>query len=300
MSRLHTRMVFTPTGPTHIFHAMVARINKAIAEWSGGSFVYRFENTLATQADHRWRDDRMAVSTQNLEEMYALGLAPTSPAVLRDLGFPPGIGVEYQQGRSLADHYWQLWGLGRYFGDWPPPYPEGTEANSYAAYTRPARPNLGVPIEHPYVVLSRVAEDIHTGRNMVIRGDDLRQEAALYGMFARMILPAEQEFAAQYFLPRWGMCDDLGQPVVISSSSYQDYPNMPGMVRDVLDAERTGDELFEWMDRHLLKPGTEENFLSTPEAACRLLTNNPIPLKSWLDFIQKGHRRKQSYKGGRG
>ncbi len=295
--RFHTRIVFTPTGPLHIFHAYLWRVCREVGRYTGGSSTIRFECTLATQTALTARDDRMAVCEDNLRELYALGLEPTEPAILAELGFPPGIGVRYQYGGGeLAKHYWRLWKEEQDFGPWPPPYPEGQWCNQEASYWQP-----GIPVsEHPYTVLMRVAEDLETGRNLIIRGEDLLPETALYTYFAQRILRDRERRGLPLlaYLPRWGLVNDQGLPVAVSSGDYK--PGAPGFLCDVLAAGRTGDELFEWMDRRLLVNPLVEGvgFPSDPGELSRFFKREPIALKDWHNFIWAGHRRKQE--GGRG
>jgi len=285
--RFHTRFVVTPTGKLHIFHALLVRINRVLAHYSGGSFVLRFENTLATQAGPEWRSDRIPVCEDNLRELEALGLGPTPPAVLRDLGLPPNIGVRYQYGGGeLAQHYWRLWRLNEDFGEWPAPYLPEQWNNQESVWWNPA-PFGG---EHPYVVLLRVVEDLTTGRNLIIRGEDLLPESALYSYFAQRILRDRERLPAQCYLPRWGMVNEQGQAVSVSGSDWR--RGAPGFLCDVLEAGRTADELFEFLDRHMLARPLGDCFPAVPRELWSLYKPDPLPLKAWYDFIWAGHQRK--------
>lgn len=286
MPRLHTRLVFTPTGPAHLGHAYLARINRELAIQSGGSFTYRFENVLAAVSNAKWRDDRLRQSEENLADMAALGLAPTPPALLRELGFDPGIGYSYQSGSSLALHYYRLWGLAEVFGDWPPPYPEGAVDNEEAIYLKGA----GETIVHPYVILERVVADIHTGRNCVVRGEDLRRESCAYGMFAHMVLRNWQgggraAAPAQHFLPLLKRGNGAPEgPQLLSSSTTATTGNM--FIRDVREAGRSGEELWGFLDAYTTKaPWRPEGWGGPEGVRANLLAEPVIPQGAWDAFL---------------
>jgi hypothetical protein len=275
--RAHTRFVFTPTGPAHLFHAVVAGINRRLALATGGSFTYRFENVLAAQGAGN-RDDRMAVCCDNLEDMRAMGLSPSEPGVLRDLGFDPGIAVQHQQGRLLATHYWRLWGLEHYFGTWPPPYLEGQRENP-CVYLQDG---LALTI-HPYIVLSRVTEDIATGRNCIIRGADLLPETSLYAMFAQMILEGRAPLPVQHYVPRLSMVD--GEGALIPIASHQWRAGGPGFLRRVRQTGKPPEEFFEYLDHYTFRGHKWDSAWQDPATVITQVSPDPWPLDGWTEFL---------------
>ncbi len=283
--RLHTRFVFTPTGPAHLGHAYLARLNKELAVQTGGTFVYRFENVSASSSMACWRDDRLAQSEANLKEMTAIGLGPSSPETLREQGFDPGIGYIYQSDSGIARHYYKLWGLEKFFGSWPPPYPEGAYCNSEAIYLDDRSDHHS---EHPYVILERAAQDVQTGRNLVLRGEDLIRELCSYSMFSTMILRDHRErLPQQWYLPLIKR-ENKGELVTLSSSNADLTGNM--YIQDFLaarpDDNGVGEELFAFLDAYTTKePWPPKSLRQITTVKANLVSNPVVPQKEWDKFL---------------
>lgn len=241
----HTRFVFTPTGPAHIGHAFMARINRELARRTGGTFVYRVEDILAAVAGAAdWRHGRREVGQENVASLEALGLTASPPEELVAQSFEAASGLRWQSEHlEMTQFYWRQFGFARWFGPWPLPAIPGQN------YER-ASVMIATHALHPFPTLHRVVEDYVTGRTAIVRGLDIMEESALYGTLSRMVgsgfLAAREP--EQCYLP---LVYKAGGKK-LSSSDPQN--TKPMFVRDVLEAGRTGEELFSWLDSKLLNP----------------------------------------------
>ena len=317
--RIHTRFVVTPTGPLHIVHALVAWLNKVLAVGSGGTFTIRFETVLAANSLREFREGRQEVCWQNLAELEALGLGPSPAAHLRARGLPPGCGLRYQEGNGVTGHYYRLWGLEDVYGPWPPLGSEEAVNNFEAVYL--AGPS-GVLAEHPYVILNRVVDDITTGRNVIIRGDDLRGETALYLDFAYRILHDRGKLPRLYYIPEVVREVDPAKAAPCAGGPKPEYKRlsssggagvngsmtiadllrlkrgkMPKSLRDeekreawlTADNARIAGELVEFFGRHLTVDGAWPGKLGAggPESLLVSLLDRPVLRDiDWDEFLK--------------
>ena len=272
--RVHSRFVFTPTGPTHIGHAFLWRINYQLAQRTGGSCDLRFEPALAATSLNKWADTR-AICEDNLRDIERLGLPPST--------------VYWREHEETLRFYWQLWDLDREFGEtYPPPYTPAMKGNSEAIYWAAAgNSTLNVPcLDHPAIILQRVIDDLATGRNQITRGQDLMGETDLYGYFAMRILRDRARLPRLYYIPTLRMEDSKGVAVVMSSSD----PSGPILLQNVWEAGRTPEELFRWLDQRTYKSGAWDVNWTGPEPVIVDLLPSPIvlELREWKRFLKTG------------
>ncbi len=324
--KLHTRFVFTPTGPAHIGHVYLARFCKLLADRTGGSFVYRFEDVLAMQSEGHGKAPQFEApplgmtgahywAEKNIEEMEAIGLAATAPDVLREMGFSPGIRVKRQSGNGLTDWYWELWGCDKIWGNWPaykPPgkltnQPDGVYWDKYSMQTLGNCAFAGMPQnEHPYIILNRCVEDLDTGRNCILRGEGLREEAALYSFFAQRILNGSStEIPRLYYLHELQHDGEAFEWGIGPAPLHQETPGLERghlkfsssdrvntgnyYVRDVLEAGREPEELFHFLDAVCLNGMHAPDLCGLMGGLLPNLPRDPVIKDAdWNAFLEKG------------
>ncbi len=278
----HTRFVFTPTGPAHIAHAFIAWVNKVI----GRTFTYRFECSLAAQQSRAWRDDRTACCEDNLADMVALGLGPSPAEELRAQGMEPQWSVLYEYGNGITAWYYRHLDLERTFGKWPCYLAPQEDRNNEAIYLG----SWGLAVaEHPWIILNRVVMDLTTGRNWIIRGDDLRSECSMYAMLATQITGDRYSIPSMVYLPT------LYWEKPPKKTHYAPSSSMPektaGMfVKDVLAAGRTAEELFALFERICFVPKVWAPKRRTYDGLVGDVCRKQVIIKNrdWQQFMESG------------
>ena len=270
----HTRLVITPTGPVHIGHAHIARLNRRLAFDTGGTFVYRFEDKMAETTG--FKTGREEVCDANLHDLAAFGLGPTPAEDLVAHGFDGNWGCLLQGDCGLTHFWYRRLGFQEFFGVWPPPCSDEAPRNY-----RSVSGDTVDRVVHPFVILERAVMDVATGRNCIIRGEELLNEASAYGHYAQIV--GGWPSPAQYYIP----CLRREAPGTIASSA----PTTAGMfLTDVMEAGRTAEELWAFLDRYVwtagAAPAGEWMF---PSLILPLLAPAPlIPEKEWQRFLKKG------------
>ena len=178
--KYNTRFNPTANGQLHLGHLYVVLVNERVAHESGGQFSVRFEDN---QIDTLYTVP--PVMTQNYCELQK--------KALEWLGIP----VEAYSRQSEMDL--ELKNFVARHGWWMPEYKW--------PYSIPLNPGQGdYNPEHgewypyaPYLTFCKVIYDELQGVNLLIRGDDLRSEFALYQYFrSQLDLPE----ITHYYLPR--------------------------------------------------------------------------------------------------
>ncbi len=292
--RWHTGFCTVPTAPGHVGQWLVAYLNRQLAVYMGGTFVYRFYCTLAIQKDAKLRSGRPGYDPVRdivegfMAEVSALGLPPTPPAGLAAQGFSPSLGVTARGSSEVTLWYWRLFGLDRVFGNWPPPYPEGPFGNN-EAYLLPfagagvasARP------EHPYIVLERVVEDLLAGRNLRFRGADLQHDADLYYTFSSMILEKWPGAVAPrvYYVPRLREVGSVPASEGISAGSLP--AESPLRLSAALRSGRTVEEIEDFLLGCYFAE-REPEWIDPELVISRIKPNPVIDLAEWVEFLGAG------------
>ncbi len=183
---LHTRFRYTPSGDAHLGHAALCWLSYHAARVTGGTFTYRAETlrslhyarTAWSQVREYWR--------RNFDDLCALGFEPTPGRLLAVLPeCSANMAFEPFDDKPLVDYYWLKLGLRDIYGNWPPPAdPPKNPEDGVSCWQSRILGNYEQGLLHPYCMLAMVVGDVTTGRNCLIRGDDLQEEAVAYNMLA--------------------------------------------------------------------------------------------------------------------
>ena len=275
--QLHTRFRFSPTGDVHLGHAALSWLSLNAAKSTGGSFVYRCEDITARTCASRWKAFK-SYAHKNIQDLIDLGLEPSSGEVLKSHGLSPSIAVEYIDPVQEGDIWYKRIGFEEMFGPWPPKPHDENSPNDWKARTLGSYEQ---GLHHPYILVMQVIGDLITKRNCLIRGRDLFGEADLINAIQHLITKdmhqldewdalAKHTFF-QYYLPKIGRTgelipESLEMPGIergqlgeeTSMAQFMRTFSSSGSaltggfyVKDVLEAGRTGDELFRFLGKVL-------------------------------------------------
>ena len=206
-NRVHGTIVPTPSGPMTMAHYVLAWCVKTLVVRTGGTFVIIVDDLLATLAltsarepvGERAPDDlRPAVEYWTDELLMCLNhydLGPSSEEELRAQGFnwpfpeERQMGVKWQSDSTITQHYYEIFGFEKDFGTWPLPFGKGQIADTESIYLATDLLGRGsaVHITHPWVVLSWAADEMSTGRNLAIDGEDLTTIVGQFGEHAHRL-----------------------------------------------------------------------------------------------------------------
>ena len=211
---LHTRFRYTPSGDAHLGHAALCWLSYHAARVTGGTFTYRAETLRSLHyCEPAWATVR-EYWRRNFEDLCALGFTPTSAKMLAELpGCSASMAFEAFDDKALTDYYWLKLGLRDLYGDWPPPAdPPANPGDGVTCWQARILGNYEAGLLHPYCMLAMVVGDVTTARNCLIRGEDLREEAAAYNWFAHAVAKDHfgldewdrigQYTCVQYYIPK--------------------------------------------------------------------------------------------------
>ncbi len=282
--RVHGTLVPTPSGPTLLSHYTLAWLVHTLVERSGGTFVIIIDDILAMYAlpsarepvGERAPDDlRPSVEYWADELLRCLshyGLGPSSEEELRAQGFnwafPKAegrqMGVKWQSDNTLTQHYYEIFGFEHDFGAWPAPFPEGANANTEALYLAThigeSAAGIQVNVTHPWIVLSWAVDEMSTGRNMAIDGEDLSTIVGQFGEHAHRLSNATGWRVPDHYTIPTIMGRSLNGTVLPLSSS-----NCLGEGNQALDCPQIliGDAINAGVDREALDAYMFEHIISS-------------------------------------
>jgi len=277
-NRIHGTIVPTPSGPTTLAHYILAWCVKTLAVRTGGTFVVIIDDILATFAlpsarepvGERAPDDlRPSVEYWTDELVGCLDhyeLGPSTEEELRAQGFNwpfpehRQMGVKWQSDNRLTQHYYEVFGFEQDFGAWPTAFPEGASVNTEALYLATDISGRGsaVHVSHPWIVLSWAVDEMSTGRNLAIDGEDLTSIVGQFGEHAHRLARATG----------WRVPNHLAIPTIqgralngdvspLSSSNCLDigdqasaYPQI--LISDAIDAGVDREALDAYMFEHVV------------------------------------------------
>jgi glutamyl/glutaminyl-tRNA synthetase len=183
-----TRFNPTANGELHLGHLYVILFNEHVARASGGRFLVRFEEntidslyTISAAQMGRYCDSQREI-------IQWLGIQVD--------GYRRQSALELQLKEFVAHHGWYIPAF-----RWPFSIPINAALGDY-------NPEEGEWYPYaPYLTFCKVIYDALTGVNVLVRGDDLRSEFALYQYFRAEFGLEEVD---HYFLPRlYGPNDEI-------------------------------------------------------------------------------------------
>ena len=287
--RIHGTIVPTPSGPTTLAHYVLAWLVHTLVRRSGGTFVIIIDDLLATMAllsarepvgERAPNDLRPSVEYWADELIGCLthyGIGPSSEEELRaqgfDWSFPEHrqMGVKWQSDNTLTRHYYDVLGFEHDFGPWPLPISEGQTDQADSIYLATQLPSATaggqVHIVHPWVVLSWAVDEMSTGRNMAIDGEDLSSIVGQFGEHAyRLHYITGWDVPKHYTIPTiCGQAMDGTVMALSSSNSVGRAPEIPHIL--ISDAVAAG------VDREGLDAYVFEYIIS----AIPIIPNDPTP-----------------------
>jgi hypothetical protein len=257
---LHTRFRFAPTGDVHLGHATLCWLSYLAARQTGGTFVYRVEQLKAYMQEGR-RQNYETWVRKNIDDLCAI-CPPTDGNVLSSFpGMHPSFRIQITDDRSLIDHYYRKLGYEAIYGEWPQQIETTSQWSKNFHYG-----NYEQGWTHPYILFAQTVGDIATGRNCLIRGMDLRFEAAMINAMGQVIskehhqvdeidILARRTFTQHYvpLIKRSGtmLPEDLRKPEGVALSASQPQITSGFYVRDVLERDIEPDELFRYLGKVL-------------------------------------------------
>lgn len=279
--RIHGTLVPTPSGPTLLSHYTIAWLVKTLVERSGGTFVIIIDDILAMFAlasarepvGKRAPDDlRPSVEYWTDELLGCLnhyGLGPSSEAELRAQGFnwsfpeDRQMGVKFQSDNTLTQHYYEIFGFERDFGTWPTSFSDGQVTNQESLYLSTTSGkgirNSQVNISHPWIVLSWAVDEMSTGRNVAIDGEDLSSIIGQFGEHAqRLSIATGWTVPDHYTIPTISGRALNGNVLPLSSSNSLDIQdqnkNCPQIrISDAIEAGVDREGLDAYMFEHIIR-----------------------------------------------
>ncbi len=337
-NRVHGCLVPTPSGPPLLSHYTIAWLLKTLAIHTGGTFVIIMDDLLATLALETARepvgdkapDDYRPSAEYWGEEMITClthyGVGPSTEEELRAHGFnwsfpeERQMGVKWQSDNLLTQHYYEIFGLERDFGPWPAPFCDGQICDTESLYLAT---NIGgakvVHVTHPWVVLSWAVDEMSTGRNLAIDGEDLSTIVGQFGEHAHRLSRATGWPVPKHLaIPT--ICGRALNGVVLPLSSSnclgignqeKEYPQI--LISDAIEAGIDREALDAYMFEHIVKPGRVvpgdkgaefyRNHLRTgasPETFVDAIRSDVIiDEKGWRHFLKTGALNPPKKKGKR-
>lgn len=283
--RVHGTMVPTPSGPTLLSHYTIAWLVRTLVERTGGTFVIIIDDVLATfgvasarvpVGERAPEDLRPAVEYWADELLMCLnhyGLGPSSEDELRAQGFnwpfprdgDRQMGVKWQSDNTLTQHYYEIFGFEADFGAWPLPFGDEQLVNTGSLYLstpqgqgiRKSQAN----ISHPWIVLSWAVDEMSTGRNMAIDGEDLSTIVGQFGEHAQRLHRATGwQVPDHYTIPTISGRALNGTVLPLSSSNCLGIGNQdvgcPNIcISDAIEAGVDREALDAYMFEHIIKTG---------------------------------------------
>lgn len=165
MKVINTRFNPTTNGPLHLGHIYMVLVNAEEAWKSKGKFILRFDDNQRYWRDHIGDARTDQICSDILQDLQWLGIPPDRVIKQSEIEIPVACGLE----KNLANVSTIL--RGRYFHD---EVPETKAPFVYYPYT-------------PYYTLEKVWMDFDEGVNLLIRGQDLITEFALYSYFVDLL-----------------------------------------------------------------------------------------------------------------
>lgn len=345
-NRIHGCIVPTPSGPSTLAHYVLARAVHNAVHYTGGTFVIIIDDLLAFMALETARDPvgerapedlRPAVeywADELLANLKHFGIEPSPEDELRAQGFNwpfpehRPMGVKWQSDSTLTDHYYSVFGLERDFGRWPLPSDpmQLSQTDSlYFATNVGLGPSSQVHITHAWVVLSWAVDEMSTGRNVALDGEDLTTIVGQFGEHAQRL----------HNYTGWAIPRHLTMPTILGRSSVGNVlplsssnciPQNPNdntcpyiLLGDAVEAGVDRESLDAYVDEHLIKPGkavekTAPNYSTAltyreevANAAANWLEVWPRAMKSnyiiderdWRRFLRTGKVKPPKKKAGK-
>jgi len=271
-------MVPTPSGPTLLSHYTIAWLIHTLVERTGGTFVIIIDDLLAMLGLPTAREPVGEKAPNDLRPSFEYwgdelirclnhyGLGPSSEEELRAQGFnwpfpeERQMGVKWQSDNTLTQHYYSIFGFEEQFGQWPLPFGEKQIVDVESEYiaTRIGGAGSQTHITHPWIVLSWAVDEMLTGRNMAIDGEDLSTIVGQFGEHAyRLAFATGWQVPTHYTIPTIRGRSLNGNVLPLSSSNClglagqeQDCPQI--LISDAIDAGVDREGLDAYMFEHII------------------------------------------------
>ena len=208
-----TRFNPTANGELHLGHVYIALFNEHMARSTGGKFYVRFEDNQVDTLYNWTRHQINGFRTSQHETMEWLGIEAD--------GYLSQSGAEQEVKEFIAHHGWYIpeyrWPysipLNPVLGDYDP------ERGEWFPYA-------------PHITFHKVIYDELSGINVLIRGDDLRSEFALYQNYRKWFRLAD---IPHYYMPRLYGPDGEIISKLQGARSVNDYMDAGWSAADVID-----------------------------------------------------------------
>ena len=244
-----------PSGDAHIGHIVLAGLSQEAARATGGTFTIRCQQLWATRESWTF-EHYVKFAQKNIEDLYRLGIEPSSPDMFLAHGMSPAWAVQYTDDRGLIDAYWEKLRLDELWGSWP----DNPRMATYYTDEDLFHDNNSwyltlASSKHPYMQFAQLVGEVVTGRNMLIRGDDHLQDKAFADAFYPLIaklhyrLPeldrACEKTPLQFFIPK--IARKSGSTISSSSGA----ASAGYYAKDIIAAGVSWDRLWRFMGRVL-------------------------------------------------